>query len=294
MIGAARAGTTSFYNYLRVHPQIFMPENKEPMFYAFEGQKVEFSGPGDRFEINAKSVTSINDYLQLFSAALPNQVRGEASALYFYNFRAIQNIFRHAPNTKLFIILRNPIERAYSAYLYLVRDRRESLSFDEALERENERIDAGWEHIWHYKKMGLYGQQLAQLYSVFPREQVKIYLYDDLQKDPKSILLDAFAYLGVNTDFEPNFKIKHNQGGIPNKGVVAHLFTRPSRIKAIVKPWLPESLRTYYLEQKHKRLSRPVMSSNARNVLVEHYQDDIETLERLLDRDLGSWKEGSR
>ena len=293
IIGAARAGTTSFYDYLKQHPQIFMPFNKEPMFYALEGRDVAFAGPGDDKEINKKSITEMSAYLDLFRNARSDQIIGEASTLYFYHEAAAPNIKRHAPDSKLFLILRNPIDRAFSAYLYLVRDQRETAgSFEIALEEEGSRIRQNWEHIWHYKSMGYYGAQLERLYGYFSRDQVRVYLYEDLQESPTTVLHDAYSFLGIRSDFIANTTVRHNQGGVATQGMISALLTRPSKLKQRVKPWLPSFLQNLYINEKHRRLSKPGLKESTRKRLIDVYATDIDKLEQLIGRDLSSWKLG--
>src|SRR5437867_4308222 len=115
VIGAARSGTTALYLYLRQHPNVFMSRDKETNFFAFEGEALDFRGPGAEFVNN--SVVTLNAYLRLFADAPENAAIGEASPLYLYSLHAAERIHARLPDVRLIAILRNPIEQAYSHYL---------------------------------------------------------------------------------------------------------------------------------------------------------------------------------
>lgn len=290
IVGAARAGTTSLYEYIRQHPQVFLPHNKEPMFFAFKGQKPSFSGPGDDKEINLKSVDSIKAYKQLFEGVQDEAAVGEASALYLYSPVAAERIRHHVPDAKIIVILRNPVERAYSSFLYTIRDRREVVSdFSKALEMEEERIGKGWEHIWHYRAMGYYNEQLQRYYSCFDESQIKVFLYEDLRENPRALLKEVFAFLDVDPDFEPDFSLQYNQGGVPKMALLNKFLTKPSRLKAWLKPMMPLPIVRMYTELKHNNLEKPPLDPAVKELLIDQYRPDIEALSLRLRRDLSSW-----
>ena len=134
VIGAAKAGTTSVYEYLKQHPQIWMSPLKETNFFALEGETLNFRGPGDQDYINRFSITKIEDYLNLFQGVSNQVAIGEVSPLYLYSLKAPERIRHYTPDTKIIIILRNPVDRAYSSFLHLIRDGREQIrNFAQAL-----------------------------------------------------------------------------------------------------------------------------------------------------------------
>lgn len=127
IIGAAKAGTTSLYHYLAQHPQIYMSPIKEPNFFALEERCVDFRGPGDHLYIKQFSVTELERYRSLFQGVTHEQAVGEASPLYLYSPVAPARSHRYVPEMKLIAILRHPVDRAYSAFLHLLRDEREPI-----------------------------------------------------------------------------------------------------------------------------------------------------------------------
>ena len=264
--------------------------NKEPMFFALENQRVDFRGPGDAQEINAKSVTKIGPYEALFDAAGCERAIGEASALYLYSEVAAANIQRQIPNVKLIAMLRDPVERAYSSFLYMIREGREPLhDFEEALAAEEKRIKDNWEHIWHYRQMGFYYGQHRRYYDSFDHSQIKVILSEDLDKNPNGVMLDLLEFLDVDVTQLPDVSVKYNQGGMPRGQLLNRILTRPSWFKRMLKPLLPRSVHNLYLRVKHGNLERPEISEKARQSLREAYRNDIEKLQKLIGRDLSAW-----
>ena len=251
--GAAKAGTTALYHYLGQHPQICMSRTKETNFLALKDDPLDFRGPGDRDFISRFSVTTLDGYREQFRGCEAKPAIGEASPLYLYSPRAVGLIGEVVPDAKLIAILRNPIDRAYSAFLHLVRDGRETvLDFGEALRLEDERIRDGWEHIWHYRRMGYYFAQLNRYYQLFDPSRIKVYLYHDFKSDPLAVLRDLFRFLGVDESFTPDVSTQHNDARL-----------------------VPEL--------------RPPLLPGVRLELQAEFREDILKLERLLDRDLSRW-----
>jgi len=295
IIGACKAGTTSLHHYLAQHPQIFMSPLKEPKFFAYETTPLDVAGPGDR-AANRRVVTDVDAYRRLFDGVGEESAVGEASCVYLYSESAPERIAHHIPDARLIAVLRDPVERAYSAYLHLVRMGRERLGFMEALDAEPERTRRGWNTFWHLRAGGFYARQLQRYLEHFDRSRLRIHLYDDLQSDETGVLCDIFDCLGVDGSFRPATGQRYQVSGVPwSRGLHTYL-TTPRRMKSWVKPVLPRSLREY-LERNIERIALrrpPPLPSGARALLVDGYRDDIRELERIIDRDLSAWIEVDR
>src|SRR5262249_10905554 len=153
VLGAAKAGTSSLAEYLGQHPQIFLPRGwKELRFFAYEGRRIDYRGPGD-VESNQRTTTDLASYARYFEDARDEIAVGEVSPVYLYHYRrAVDAIARHLGEPRLIIILRNPVDRAFSHWAHLVRDNREELrDFADALAAEERRQD--WEWSWHYLRV---------------------------------------------------------------------------------------------------------------------------------------------
>ena len=293
VIGAAKAGTTSLYFYLRQHPQIYMPSLKEPHFFAFgeEGKRPDFRGPGDDLGINSFAVTDLDRYLELFQKAGEHVVAGEASTQYLYSNVAPVRIKHYVPNVKLIAVLRNPVERAFSAFLHQRREGREPFEdFRKALEAEEERIKKKWDWLWHYKSGGFYAEQLERYFMLFEKEQMRIYLYEDLKSNPLGVVQDIFAFLGVDPFFRPNFSLRYNVSGIPRNRWLHVFLSRPNLLKRLLKPLIPELLRQrIVVTLQNRNLVKPEMPEDVRRELIEVYREDVLKLQDLIGRDLSHW-----
>jgi hypothetical protein len=175
--------------------------------------------------------------------------------------------------------------------LHFVRDDREPITdFARALEAEDERIRNNWA-FGRYASRGFYHAQLKRYFDVFDRNQIKVYLYEDLSADPVSILQDAFEFLGVDEAFAPDVSVKPNVSGIPQNKALHILLTRQQRIKAVLKPRLPAKLLRFASDLRDKNLAKPQLSPEVRGQLIEMYREDILRLQDLIDRDLSRWLE---
>ena len=292
ILGAAKAGTTALYHQLNSHPEIFMSVQKEMNYFALKDQKINFSGPGDMEGIHRTSITRKEEYLSFFSATSQN-VMGEVSPLYLYSPIAPKNIFRHIPHVKLIICLRNPVHRAYSAFLHLRRDNREMIKdFQTAFNLDEERKNNGWAEIWHYRSMGLYGKQLQRYFSLFNQEQILCLIYEDFLNEPENTLKSICEFLGVNSSHNFDFGTKYNKSGTPRFQFLHQILIRPHILKKIIKKNLPKKLRTR-LREKLLNLnlkSQDYLSLDQMQRLFTYFEKDIQYTEELIKRDLSHWK----
>ena len=296
IIGAMKTGTTSLYYYLKQHPQVYMSHIKAPDFFAWEGWDLNFDGPEGRAEVNRRikltSITNIDDYRALFNGVSSETAIGEASPCYLYSDEAPGRIKHYIPEARLIASLRNPVDRAYSAYLQLVRLVREPLDdFAQALRAEEERIQKNREWIWHYKSMGFYYSQLKRYYETFEPEQLKVYLYEDLQNDPIGVVQDCFRHVGVDDTFTPDISFRYHSSGVPKNRALHRFLTTPNRTKVVLKSILPQApARRLWERALHTNLAKPLpVRQEVRKELIELYRQDILKLEDLIQRDLSSW-----
>jgi hypothetical protein len=296
IIGAMKSGTTSLYYYLKQHPQIYMSSVKEPNFFALEGSNLDFDGAEGKERIQRwikrESVTNIGEYRALFRGAASALAIGEASPMYLYSPEAPYRIRYYVPEAKLITILRNPVERAYSAFLYMTRDGREPLNgFSQALQAEETRMHANWEWIWHYKHLGFYYTQLKRYFDVFDRAQIKVYLYEDLRADLPRVLQDIFRFLEVDEAFVPDTSLRHNVSGTPKSGFLPRLILRRNPVKTVLRPLFPRGLRQRISVGLRSRslVEAPPLAPEVRRELLEVYRDDVLKLENLIERDLSGW-----
>jgi hypothetical protein len=296
IIGAAKSGTTSLYHYLGQHPQIYT-NVKEPSFFAFAGQKVRFNGPGDEYGFVRRMVTDFDAYQALFAGVTNEKAYGEASVVYLYHPATAACIHQTIPQVKLIAILRHPVERAFSSYLHLRRDGREPLTnFMDALRAEESRIQANWEHQWHYANLGFYARQLRRYYDLFPARQIAIYLYDDFKAWPETLLPQIFRFLGVDEGVTLDTSLKYNASGKTKWPGLHSFLIRPNRAKDVVRPLLPRFLRRrlgMQIKQWNIETVKPQMPAEAHDYLSRLYEPEILELQSLIGRDLSHWLRNS-
>jgi hypothetical protein len=294
IISPGKSGTTSLYHYLKQHPQIYMSPIKEPRFFALEGRDpASFQGPGDREMIGQTAVTNLEDYQALFAGVSGEKAIGEATVTYLHDPEAASRIRHYVPEAKLIAVLRNPVERAYSAYLRKVLTGREPLGFSEALELEEERIQNNWAPGWQYRRIGFYHAHLTRYYELFEPEQIRVYLYEDLKEDPLGTTQSIFRFLEVEDSFVPDTSVRYEDdvSGVPRSYALHTFVGKPNALKSALKPFVPQTLRKRISAKVHEGNLKgaPPMAQEIREELTEAYREDIIKLEGLIGRDLSGW-----
>jgi hypothetical protein len=294
IIGAGKSGTTSLYQYLKQHPEIYMSPVKEPKFFAVEGKKLDFRGPNDEMSMNRKSITDLDTYRTLFSGVTDEKAIGEASTLYLYSPEAPGRIKHYIPQARLIAILRNPVDRAYSSFIQRVQKGHEPLTdFAQALREEENRAHNNWAPRWQSKRIGFYHAHLRRYYDIFERNQIKVFLYEDLKGDPASVLQNIFRFLEVDEARLPDVSLKHNISGVPRNRLLHELLNKPNPIKSILRLVVPKGLRprlTAFMENQNIG-GPPPLDQDVREELIDLYREDILKLEELIGRDLSRWLE---
>ena len=280
IVGAPRSGTTSLYHYLKQHPQVFMSGIKEPRFFA-EPHVTEQNH--ERREIT----TNLSDYLALFREAHDAIAVGEASTAYLNDESAPGAIADRVPNARIIAILRHPVERAFSAYQYKLRDGREPLArFKDALAAEAQRVKDG--QTWYeYKGKGFYARALRRYFDRFDRSRIRVYLSEDLFDKPVWMMRDLFEFLGVDSGFTPDVSIRHSMSGRARSVGIQRWLTSKQPLKEMLKKVIPEQWghRAISWVQPHNMV-RGGLDPDTRLRLTRDYSNDIRSLHDLIGRDL--------
>jgi hypothetical protein len=294
IIGAARSGTSSLDRYLSQHPEIYLSPKKETHFFARDCLPPRFTGPGDE-RLNQGLIRDEDHYAQLFAGVAGGKAVGESSAFYLCFPQTAERIAQAIPGAKILMILREPVDRTYSAYMFLARDSRETLSFEEGLSREAERKRRGFEPMWWYKELSLYCNQVKHYLEVFGRDRVKVLLYDELFARPAQELREVFAFLGVREDVVIDTAVRYNVSGAPKSRSLYtplnHFIFHPSPLEKRIKSLVPLHLRKRWASRAIGMLTRPMpLDSRIYAQLKEYFAEDVGKLEELLHRDLRSWR----
>jgi len=289
--GPTKSGTTSLGIYINQHPDIFIPAIKEPNFLGSKVVELPFSGRGSG-EVSDLYITSFKDYLALY-ADRQESCLGDASAnTIYYGDRIVPVIGEYLNDPKIIIILRDPVKRAFSAYTHLVRDNREELSFEEALQAENKRIDQNYDPLFHYRHGSLYADNVASFRKSF--SDVLILFTSELHKDPVNTCRRVFSFLGVDDKFQIQSAEQHNISGKPKSQFLSDLVSRETPLRRILRPLIrtftSEKMREKAVSLIQKRnLTKLDMKLGTEAELRAYFKDDIQKLEAEIGEDLRDW-----
>lgn len=267
-IGAQRAGTSWLYNCIKTHPEVYLPQ-KEVHFF------------------DEKYNLGIQWYYDLFDNKKGAKAVGEFTPDYMFHGESMLRIKEHCPEAKLIIILRAPVERAQSAYkLFKSHGKYTNKSFAEAIAQDKFILE-----------QSLYAKQLERVYSLFPKEQVFIGLYDDIEAQPLEFIKSVYRFLGVSEDFLPHeLNTRKNTSAFSSGQRYLNL--------PAIQNWLQHSMfKSLYWKFKHTRafealkgylVKREAKSQPDSQLSAEQMslvKQDIAQLESLLDKPLNHWRE---
>jgi hypothetical protein len=263
--GAQKSGTTALYAWLGEHPEVFMSRPKEVHYF------------DQHYEEGAQW------YQQHFKDAGSSQMAGEATPSYFYFEEAARRMARDVPAAKLIVLLRDPVNRAYSHYHHSLSRNEECLPFHEALMAEPERLSQGdlvARARYSYVDRGRYASQVRRLLSLYPRQSIHFDLFENLRDSPSQTYQRAVDFLGLDPAFVP-----------PSLGMKAnrYLGRRLRRVRRMLPKRLPLKGQIGKLQRVPVR-GYPAMDPAARDYLVELFADERDELASLIGCDLGAWQ----
>lgn len=280
IVGVAKGGTTSLYTYLKQHPQIYMSPMKEPHYFSQVGARY---GKQNFVDV----VSNEAEYLTLFRGAGGHPAVGEASTSYLGFEDTAEKIYERLPEARIIILLRDPIDRAYSHYLMDVRQRGQKLSFYDAVVKEQQEPEFGWGKDWH-RYTEFYYPKVNRYLDVFGPGRVLILLTESLRRNPSETVTETVRFLGLNAGpvARINFAKEHNPYSAPRNDL-AQAVMSSDRAHAIARSLLPKGvLRLLRDRVLFKHQEKPIPDTRSVNILRESYEDDVSGLEDLLDRSL--------
>jgi hypothetical protein len=286
VLGAEKSGTTWLADMLRQHPQIFIPAQKELFYFNaqfFESPELD----------NYNHSLPLSWYLAHFEGAEAGQLRAEASPAYIWDPAASQAIHAFNAALKLIVLLRDPVERAFSQYRYYIqRGTLSDLSFESALEQRPDLISRGQ-----------YAEQLARYTALFPEDQLFIGFFDDIQQDNRALLLSVHNFLALEPHIPQNIDARSNVTGAPriawiNRALAALRYPlrkyNPGWLMAILRKSglaaLQEKVRLANTQPTQSNKADLQVNAETRQRLIQTFLADIEQLEALTGRDLANWK----
>ncbi|MFM7016099.1 MAG: sulfotransferase domain-containing protein [Bacteroidota bacterium] len=306
VIGAAKCGTTTLYDFLEQHPEVYMSPIKEPHFFCSDIRIENFSDEYKKYVfsrgINIQEyvagdmskkywefyIDEFSTYLKLFKNVTNQKAIGEISNGYLFSNVSANEIKSKYPGAKIIIILRNPVERAYSHYLANLRDGRTTLSFREEIEHDLKKEKKGWCISHNYIQMGMYYEQVKRFVDAFPKEQILIFLNDDLKSNAATVGNKLFQFIGVDTSAPINFTNKQNEAKMPKSAGLIKFITQTGLKRKIFRA-LPQSIQEKIKPFFFKEGSIPKMSAEDKSWLISVFKEDIEKTQALINRDLSNW-----
>lgn len=292
ILGAAKAGTTSLYHYIKQHPDIYMSPVKETHYFSFGGTYPDAKGPGDT--VNT-AILDYGEYLQLFKGVRHETVIGEASPTYLYIEGTAERLHEYNPDAKLIASLRNPIDRAYSAFMHLVRDGRETESdFRKALTLQDDRRSKKWGPLWQYTAGSMYSNAIESYQKLFRPEQLHFIIYDDFKSKPMDVVRQSFNFLGVDSRFTPDISFRVNVSGDKKSkvldGIYQSVFERPNPLRFISRKVFSDKLRFKFTSTlRNANLKESRVDDQLRQELIELFRNDVLRVQDLIQRDLSHW-----
>jgi len=293
IVGAPKSGTTALHEYLIDHPLICMSSCKEPHYFA-----------DDFGEGKYRSVVTEEEYLNLFQHCKKDCMAiGESSVGYLYSSVAINNIYKFSARSRIIVMLRNPVDLAYSLHAQNIYNYIENeVDFEKAWYLQYERMQGKSipltchnPELLIYKEIASLGKQLQNLYDIFPAQQIKCIFFDDFIGDTQSSYKEILDFLDVpydnRTDFPAiNESKKHKFRWIAR---LTDAPPRPLRFLAIfIRRKLGfnfHGLLSWLRALNGSSYKRPPLEIEFRNELMDEFREDLKILEKITQRDLARW-----
>ncbi|MEZ5218803.1 MAG: sulfotransferase [Ilumatobacteraceae bacterium] len=273
VIGGYKCGSTSLHEYLRAHPDIFVPERKEPNYLAFDG--ADPTGPETLNPAWARSVQTLPDYAALFESAPANALLGEVSPEYLTHPLAAERIAARLPDVKLVAVLRDPVRRAFSDFCMNLRDGREPESEFAAALDDQDRRAAAHQANGFYLSTGFYGEQLQRYFRHFPAHQIHVMLAEDLRKDRDATLRALYGFLGVRDVPNVVDGTEHNRSGVPSNPAAAAAYRLRNGVGRRIGPLVPTSLKRRIDDLLQRGLATPEFRAADQARLADVYRADV-------------------
>lgn len=285
IVGAQKAGTTSLLRYLGEHPECVSHPQKEFAYFI------------DTSEYHNSYKNAFQKYFGSKDIDQNQKIIAKSAGLYA-DEAAVKRLHEHNPNCKIVLILRNPIERAYSSYLMEKNYGTAKFEFNDLPEliRKHKQDDESWGFSF-FIDYGLYANYIKMIYKYFPENQVSVFLYRNFRKDPLSVCKTVFNKIGVDDTFIPNVEVKHNVT-LKNRSTTfaratKHILRKDSIVRKALMLFIPNH-KAYKYGEFLREMNKTKdyyegMNAEIRNFLIEFYKPHNRELEKMLGQDLSDW-----
>jgi hypothetical protein len=280
IVGAPKSGTTSLYHYLSEHPQVEMSSQKEPDY--FSDKAIHEQG----MYYAKNRVDTLDKYESLF-VQKESVVYGEASVSYLFYENVAEDIKKYNPNAKIIIMLRDPIERAFSHYLMDYRLGLISDSFENVLAKISKHKNA---HLFYqqYIEVSKYAKQIQRYLDFFKKENILFIDYEDFKKNVSKTVDQVYNFLNISTEFVADINTKHNTFIMPKNKIIRliYSFVFLRKILTFLFPvYLVKNIRVLLFKSDKK----PELLKETRSLLSIIFNDDIKKMEEVLAKNYSKW-----
>lgn len=253
IVGAMKCGTTSLYEYLMQHPDIYFPlEKKEMNYFATDLQEIPHNDPGAYHLHDIKLIYRHEDYEKYYEKCNSSTYLGDASPEYLYYYKSAEAIYKYNPSAKIIISIRNPIDRAFSAYMHLRKNLITNLSFVDVIQQCEENKTKNYLPIWDLIGAGMYYESVNHYMEVFGKENVHVILFDDLRNDSMLVMGKICDFLHIKGMKFETHKI-YNSSGIPKNKIKMEIYMLMEKHFILIKKIIPASLKRK-IQNKAKKL----------------------------------------
>ncbi len=288
--GFPKCGTTSLFHYLKQHPEIFMPKQKELHFFTQPQIFKLNKGPKDKV-VKQPHIKSEKEYLELFKSVKDEVAVGDASPSYINYPENFGMIKQYLNDPKVIVIVRDPINRAYSNYLHLKRELRETMDFFSALKNEDNRREESYSDFWYYRFNSTYYKKILMAKKTF--SNVLVLTAEEFKRNPEITLKKVYSFLGVKLIVKKQaLETKFNVGGYYKKNLITSLIFQPSRFKNALKKIIKPTRGIKMLVSRFSRLfqiKQPSIDQDSLNYLKKHFSKEINNLKKM-NIDVSKWR----
>jgi hypothetical protein len=280
IVGAPKSGTTSLYHYLSEHPQVEMSSQKEPDY--FSDKAIHEQG----MYYAKNRVDTLDKYESLF-VQKESVVYGEASVSYLFYENVAEDIKKYNPNAKIIIMLRDPIERAFSHYLMDYRLGLISDSFENVLAKISKHKNA---HLFYqqYIEVSKYAKQIQRYLDFFKKENILFIDYEDFKKNVSKTVDQVYNFLNISTEFVADINTKHNTFIMPKNKIIRLIYSFVF-LRKILTFLFPVYLVKNISVLLFKSDKKPELLKETRSLLSIIFNDDIKKMEEVLAKNYSKW-----
>jgi hypothetical protein len=290
IVGAPKCGTSSMHQYLRQHPDLYLPELKDVPFFGSDLENTIPNAPRDQAE-----------YLAWFSDAPTNARVGDSCTLYMQSRKAAEDIASWRPDASIVVMLRNPVDLMFSLHSHNIWMTDEDiLDFDAAMAAEPDRLDGrripplcNYPAGLRYRDVASLGDQLARYFEAFPRENVHVVTFDEFREDTRGVVDGTLEFLGVSSGVDLDLGIVNSRRAPRSLPLQRFLQQPPPALERAYRALTPRSMHGQLLPFLNRfnetKSDRQTLSPELRRRLTIEMEPQVRKLEGLLGRDLAGW-----